>query len=424
MNEYQTKLFEDLMRLCEEREAFYFKDFEVDGYVFRIFNYRLASYSDFCEPGALECRGIMFRMDGDQPHSLAALPMEKFFNLNEVSSDINTLAENLVMLGRLSEDVFNYGKIVTMKEFDRVVEEQGLEALRDFFPFIGPFDLSKIVEAEVKSDGSLISTYMVGGKLFLKSKGSVSSDQALSAMGWLQSQPKLHHELVDMTQMGYTVNMEWVGPNNRVVLPYDDAELIVLAIRNRETGEYVERDQLFNLMMETEEIERRWSNKMVVKNWAHWIENVVPNETGIEGYVVRFEDGVRVKIKTPWYLALHHTKDSINSPRRLFEAVLEEATDDMKSMFYDDPQAIAMIEEMEVFVEEKYNHMVDTVERFYERNKHLERKEYAILGQQELEKMFFGLAMSKYTGKSVDYKAFLKSKWKQLGLKDREPEVE
>ena len=59
----------------------------------------------------------------------------------------------------------------------------------------------------------------------------------------------------------------------------------------------------------------------------------------IEGYVIRLASGQRVKIKTAWYLALHHTKDSINSPRRLFEAVLEEATDDMRSLFYDDKLA-------------------------------------------------------------------------------------
>lgn len=139
----------------------------------------------------------------------------------------------------------------------------------------------------------------------------------------------------------------------------------------------------------------------------------------IEGFVIRLASGQRVKIKTLKYLALHHTKESINSPRRLFEAVLEEATDDMRTMFRDDEVAIKMIEEMESFVEKKYNHMVDTVERFYEHNKSLDRKSYAILGQKELERSFFGLAMQKYLGKDVDYKTFMKKQWKYYGLKDR-----
>lgn len=92
----------------------------------------------------------------------------------------------------------------------------------------------------------------------------------------------------------------------------------------------------------------------------------------------------------------------------------------MRTLFHDDKLAIKMIEEMEVFVEGKYNHMVDVVERFYERNKHMERKEFAILGQEELERSHFGLAMMKYTGKEVDYKGFMKKNWKNYGLKDRE----
>ena len=92
----------------------------------------------------------------------------------------------------------------------------------------------------------------------------------------------------------------------------------------------------------------------------------------------------------------------------------------MRSLFFDDNLAIKLIEEMEEFVENTYNHMVDQVERYYERNKDLSQKDYAIKGQAELERMYFGLAMNKYVEKPVDYKAFLKKQWKKLGLKDRE----
>jgi len=77
-----------------------------------------------------------------------------------------------------------------------------------------------------------------------------------------------------------------------------------------------------------------------------------------------------------------------------------------------------MITEMETFAEGVYNHTVDQVERFYERNKGLERKEYAILGQKELDKKIFGLAMSKYLERPVDYKAFLRKHYKSFGVAD------
>ena len=90
----------------------------------------------------------------------------------------------------------------------------------------------------------------------------------------------------------------------------------------------------------------------------------------------------------------------------------------MRSLFHDDPLVIQKIEEMEKFAEYHYNHTVDQIERFYERNKHLERKDYAILGQNELDKKIFGLAMSKYLGRPVDYKQFMRKHYKAFGVAD------
>ncbi len=108
MNKFQTDLFNDLEHLVSNNEAFYKQSFELDGLTYWIYNYRLASYTDFLHPNALNCRGTMFEVDAEgNPIRLAALPIEKFFNVNEVSSDINTLAEALVRTGRLSEHVYN-----------------------------------------------------------------------------------------------------------------------------------------------------------------------------------------------------------------------------------------------------------------------------------------------------------------------------
>lgn len=380
MNEYQTKLYNNLMELVQTNEAFYFADFE-DGVRYRIFNYRLASYSDFLKPGALECRGVMFEIHGEgygaTPVRLASLPMEKFFNLNEN-------------------------------------------------PFTMNLDLSTVVELELKADGSLMSTYLHPSKtgeieLRLKSKGSIASEQCLHAMKLLARDENrdFFNELRDIAMFGATVNMEWCAPQHRIVLGYEKPQLSVLNVRLNATGQYLSHDDLWAYPKVAEHLIER----LTTGDPERFIK-LIPDMQGIEGYVLRLASGQRVKIKTAWYLALHHTKDSINSPRRLFEAVLEEATDDMKSMFHDDPLAIKMIAEMETFVEKHFNHMVDTVERFYERNKGLDRKDYAILGQQELDRMHFGLAMNKYTGKEVDYKGFLKKKWKDLGLKDTDNDEE
>lgn len=111
-------MYQNLMDLCSTNDAFFFKDFQRNQRWYRIFNYRLASYTDFLLPSALECRGIMFEItnegaeesDYSEYIALTCRPQEKFFNVNEVSTDINTLCEALIKQGRLSRDVYERAK--------------------------------------------------------------------------------------------------------------------------------------------------------------------------------------------------------------------------------------------------------------------------------------------------------------------------
>lgn len=365
MNDYQFRMYNDLMALTAN-EAFYFQDFQLDGKTYRIFNYRLASYTDFQLPGAMECRGVMFEVNGDQAIRLASLPMEKFFNLNE-----NPLSMNL--------------------------------------------DLTTVVEIQEKADGSLMSTYLHDGQLRLKSKGSLFSDQALAAMKWLDQHQDLKDKLEIAADADLTVNLEWCSPEHRIVLGYMEPTLKVLNVRDNANGQY--------LTLTKHNSFRDWMVANVeTKDPVSFVASI-PSMQDVEGYVVRLSSGQRVKIKCDWYLSLHHAKDSVNNPRRLFEAILDEGIDDLRSMFYNDQVAMKMIDEMQVKVDHVYNSMVKAVESFYEANKDLDRKSYAIKGQQDSSLAngslsYFGLAMNKYVGKSVDYKAFLKSKWRDLGLKD------
>ena len=125
-----------------------------------------------------------------------------------------------------------------------------------------------------------------------------------------------------------------------------------------------------------------------------------------------------MKKKTDWYCSLHFSKDSVNNPRRLFEAVLDEATDDLREMFKDDVESIKAIEEMETLVRGLYNHLVKQVEDFYLHNQWMERKDYAIAGQKQLHKREFGLAMNKYLGQEFSYKQYMKKHYASYGIRD------
>lgn len=394
LNQYQQEMFDRAELLVASSDAFYRQEFEVNGKIYWVYNYRLASYTEFERPGGREMRGHMFEMkkelhvgcDTHQPIlenggvganneyryvpiRLAALPMQKFHNLNECPLTMN-------------------------------------------------LDLSKVDTVESKADGSLISSYMHEDRLLLKSKGSLTSDQATSAMMWLALPENAHFRsnVYAWSRSGHTVNLEWCAPDNRIVIGYEHPHLKVLNVRSMVDGSYVRRDVLESAF--GEHMIQRVDTKGI--DVASFVQSVPDMLDDIEGFVARIGD-LWFKIKTNKYLSLHHTKDSINNPRRLYEVILNDGVDDLRSMFHSDVVAIGMMDKMQVLVNDLHKKIVHTVETFHAENKHLDRKEYAIKGQAEVDRLYFGLVMAKYLKGTVDYKEFMKSKYKELGIRDEPP---
>lgn len=352
------ELFNNLMDLTNN-EAFYFVDAVHAGKTYRVFNYRLASYSDFLLPDAFNARGTTFRIDENGPE-LASLPPVKFFNLFENSFTMN-IGES---------DVY--------------------------------FSMDKL-------DGSLISTVATDNwnNFCLKSKTSFQSGQAQMATDLLNADPELKELLKFFTLRRYTVNMELTSPLNRIVLPYQRPELTILNLRSLETGETIYAPDIGKRFVV--------DNKYIVPYYdgfpdQNGFQHYVDNATGTEGFVCVTQAGTVFKLKNDWYCKLHHTKDSVTVPRRLYEACLAGASDDLLAMFHDDAAACNMINCMQELAFHHYNHVVKTVETYYEDNKALDRKSYAIKAQNdtELAKLgVFSLAMNLYVGKEVKYEEFL-----------------
>lgn len=107
-----ARIYDRLMEIVGLDETFYYVDQILGSVTYRIFLYRLASYTQWTyNKYAIESRGITFALDenGD-PWYLASWPFEKFFNYHEVTTDINTLAEALVSNGLLSREVYERAK--------------------------------------------------------------------------------------------------------------------------------------------------------------------------------------------------------------------------------------------------------------------------------------------------------------------------
>lgn len=382
---FEQQLYQDLQDLIKKDEAFFFKDFTLEDKVYRIYNYRLASWTSFQTAGAKDARGIMYDVTDPQNVKLVSLPPQKFFNY----------------------------------------EEGGVD-----------HTIGKLGDKMVKMDGSLISSYIHKDTFYLKSKGSLFSEQALAAMKLLDKPENKDYkeELTRLAQEGYTINMEYTSPENRIVIPYQTEELTVLSVRKHDNGKNLFASKLIKMLEEKggyPEILAHMVNfeKLHTQeiDQLKFVDDVRKEQEG-EGYVVEIilndEDSYLTKVKNLKYIALHQTKDSVNSPRKLFEAIIEEASDDLRSMFAGDDYVLNKIKDMEQHVQPIYNNIVKTVEGFYETNKALDRKEFALKAKAESPE-FMGLIMGLYTGRKPDFKEFAKKHRKELfGVSDAEPELD
>jgi T4 RnlA family RNA ligase len=364
-------LYNNLISLCETTDAFYYVETVRNDVKYRVFSYRLASFTDFQLADAKECRGHTFRYDyASDTWQLASLPSAKFFNYYE-------------HLG--------WGDAI---------------------------DLSKTSMIMDKVDGSLISTVIdENGDFFLKSKTSFCSVQAIAANSYIRNNQFLMNAIRQAIDFGYTVNFELVGPNNQIVIGYDTERLIVLNARHNCTGEYASRERLISWfgddVVETYDL---------VSDMSIFLSEIENSQDNIEG-VIFVCDGVLYKHKSKKYVILHKLKDSINNERRLWEACINETADDLRALFVDDPVSVAKIIDMEEKAAKVYNHADKVVNEFYNENKHLDRKSYAILGQEKLNKDgLFSIAMNLYLGKDANLKEFLVKNYKKYGIKDEDHE--
>ena len=351
------------------------------------FCYMIAAEDTFNDEWARECRGIVFNTSRG---FVAARPLHKFFNVNERES---TQVHNL--------------------------------------------DWSKVTRVMDKRDGSMIHTVWTMNGVRLKSKKSFDSDVAKAAENFLHNGNNLNlvKFIGRMVALDYTVIFEWTAPDARIVLFYPEPELRVLHIRKNVSGEYLEGWEV-----------RNWTNEFGVKSvdeppfiehleklgipkseLGEFLLDLAKSAQNVEGWVVQFENGDMVKLKTDWYLKRHRAMTFLRE-RDVAQLVLDEALDDLKSLLVGDGVDISEVLAVEARVLHDLRELAMAVDLAVAEDKHLDRKSFAIKhnGSEH-----FGLKMSKYLGKEPNFKEYfernlLKERYslRQLVMVDTKAEVE
>lgn len=181
-----------------------------------------------------------------------------------------------------------------------------------------------------KMDGSLGILFMYGGEWIFASRGSFASDQAIKGRELLNKYD------LNLLSPGYTYIFEIIYKENRIVVDYGNLEDIIL-LGCIETTDGLEVDvhdeyyiSKFNVVKKYEGIQDYTKLKEMIHN----------NE---EGFVVRFSNGDRCKIKGEEYLRLHKIMTEI-STKSVWECLSN--GDDIYKMLEDVPdEFFAKIEE-------------------------------------------------------------------------------
>lgn len=172
-----------------------------------------------------------------------------------------------------------------------------------------PLDFEDSV-IQVKVDGSLIIASKHKGEYIISSKGSFSSEQAIKANELFKEVQYLYPEV--SFDDDYTYLFEVIYPQDRKVVDYGSlTDLVYLCSIHKETGEtHFHTDHPFSTtkVYTKEEFTQTWLDQ--------------PKGTVLEGFVVHFANGKKLKFKLDDYRRLHYVMTGLTD-RGIWELLMK-----------------------------------------------------------------------------------------------------
>lgn len=183
---------------------------------------------------------------------------------------------------------------------------QKFKNLEEYLP--SEIDMSKPFEIFEKVDGSLIEIFWYEPYMewIIVSRGSFISEQALEAKKMIDSK----FGALDALDKKCTYQLEIVYPTNRIVVNYGSMrDLILLTRINTETGKELCYDDLLIYYSKYFTVVKKYD----IRNIKDLNELKKLEEDNKEGFVIRFEDGFRVKVKFAEYIRLHKIVTNVSN---------------------------------------------------------------------------------------------------------------
>jgi RNA ligase len=146
-----------------------------------------------------------------------------------------------------------------------------------------------------KMDGSLGILFWYEGNWVFASKGSFTSEQSIKGRELLSKYD------IQPLPKGYSILVEIIYPENRIVLDYDNEEkLVVLSMVSKVSGKEFDYSSVVQICEATGfPVVKRYDGIDDYKT----LKSIIKKNQ--EGFVIRFRNGFRMKIKGKEYVRLH-----------------------------------------------------------------------------------------------------------------------
>lgn len=197
---------------------------------------------------------------------------------------------------------------ITIQTRGLVTDNEGSVIARPFKKFFnleeGKFTSTPNFEVYEKMDGSLGILFWYNGNWVMATRGSFTSDQSIKGRQIMDSKYNIQPLL-----KGYTTLVEIIYPENRIVCDYGGEEkLVVLGMINTASGKEMDYDSMIMVHNETKmPVVKKYDG---INDFNSLKGKVNKND---EGFVVRFTNGERIKIKGEEYLRLHKIMTNVST---------------------------------------------------------------------------------------------------------------
>lgn len=185
-----------------------------------------------------------------------------------------------------------------------------------------------------KEDGSLMICDYIYDSLNVRTRGTISYKDHENTNDFDFVIEKYNISSLVKKYEKYSILFEIYSPNNVIVLkPYDEPEIVLLGAINKETGIYypfytsLGKEIQSTVNCKVPEVFKLSGNILdIIENIKVWKNK--------EGVVLNYNDSQnQIKIKSQWYLTLHHMKSELSSTEKVMDVWLEQNMPDYNTFY-------------------------------------------------------------------------------------------